>query len=69
MDEIEYGVFWKTDYDGNWKRYYAWSPLYEDADYYLRDALDNHRCTAAKIVKRNITCIDVEVKEKNDDKS
>ena len=48
----KYGVFWKTDYDNNWKRYYAWSHLYEDADYYLRDALDNTRCRAVKIVMR-----------------
>lgn len=64
MDEIEYGVFWKTDYNDNWNRYYAWSPLYDDADYYLKDALDNPRCKAAKIVERDITYFDVEVKDK-----
>lgn len=67
MDEVEYGVFWKTDYNNNWKRYYAWSPLYEDAYYYFKDALDNPRCRAAKIVEKDITYLDVEVMEKNND--
>lgn len=71
MDEIEYGVFWKTDdyYDDRWRGYYAWSSSYEDAYYQYKQALDNTRCKAAKIVEKDITYFDVEVKEKNDDKS
>ena len=63
MDEIEYGVFWKTDCNNNWNRYYAWSPSYEKAAYYLRNALDDPSCRAAKIVEKDITYFDVEVKE------
>ena len=66
MDEIEYGVFWKTYdyYNDRWSGYYTWASSYEDAYYHYKQALDNPRCKAAKIVEKDITYFDVEVKEK-----
>ena len=72
MDEIEYGVFWKTDdyYDDRWRGYYTWTSSYEDTYYHYKQALDIPRCKAAKIVEKDITYFDVEVKEKcNNDES
>lgn len=64
MDEIEYGVFWKCDDNDKWNRYYTWSSSYEDAYYHFKQALDNPSCKAAKIIEKDITYFDVEVKEK-----
>ena len=64
MDEIEYGVFWKCDDNDKWKGYYTWSSSYEDAYYHFKQALDNPSCKAVKIVEKDITYFDVEVKEK-----
>lgn len=64
MDEIEYGVFWKCDDNDKWNGYYTWSSSYKDAYYHFKQALDNPRCKAVKIVERDITYFDVEVKEK-----
>lgn len=64
MDEIEYGVFWKCDDNDKWNGYYTWSSSYEDAYYHFKQALDDLRCKAVKIVEKDITYFDVEVKEK-----
>lgn len=72
MYEIEYGVFVKERGCNEWKRYYIWSSNYEDAYNHYKQALENHRYKAAKIVKIDafsFDYLDVEVKEKNDDKS
>lgn len=66
MDEIEYGVFWKTDDYDEWKPFFTWFSEYEDAYYNYKQALENPRCRAAKIVEKDISYFDVEAKEKND---
>lgn len=62
MDEIKYGVFWKTDDCDEWKPFFTWFSEYEDAYYHYKQALENSICKAAKIVEMDITYFDVEVK-------
>ena len=64
MNYIEYGVFWKNDDNDKWNDYYSWSSSYDDVYYHFKQALDNPRCKAAKIIEKDITYFDVEVKEK-----
>ena len=69
MDEIEYGVFWKADDSDKWIAYFSWTSSYEDANFHYKQALENPRCKEAKIVEKDISYFDVEVKDKNDDES
>ena len=73
MDEIEYGVFWKTVYCDKWDKFGTWTASYGVVRDLYEFALSEKLCTAAKIVKKVTNTVttyeDVEVKEKDDDKS